>query len=213
MAEIDLSVSWARWNSLLQKPFFSGPPQCDYARHQLGLEIIFVVLFPQWTHNTARTEIYPRVKTSSSVLCEWRTQWQRDPTWPPWAKEIHGKHQHVFTDEEEAELVIEILDSYILPGRPFIDATFRELVLAAYASTGGDPGSFKCSQHFIDDFKRRYGFSSRRFHLRQRKQDPVRGDIAQWIEQITALLLEVPLERIVNCDETMWHVVPSGLFT
>jgi hypothetical protein len=27
------------------------------------------------------------------------------------------------------------------------------------------------------------------------------------------LLLEVPLERIVNCDEAMWRVVPSGLPT
>jgi hypothetical protein len=81
---------------------------------------------------------------SSSVLYEWRTQWQRDPTWRPWVKEIHGKHHHVFTDEEEAELVIEIIDRYILPGRQFIGATFRELVLAAYASTGRDPGTFKC---------------------------------------------------------------------
>jgi hypothetical protein len=59
--EIDLRASWARWNSLLQKPLFFGPPHRDYARHQLGLEIIFAVLFPQWTCNTARTEIYPQV--------------------------------------------------------------------------------------------------------------------------------------------------------
>jgi hypothetical protein len=74
----------------------------------------------------------------------------------------------VFTDEE-AELAIEILDSYILPGRQFISTTFRELALAAYASTGRDPGGSKYSQHFIDDCKRRYGFSLRRFRLRRQK--------------------------------------------
>jgi hypothetical protein len=88
----------------------------------------------------------------------------------------------MFTNDEEAELAIEIFDSYILAGRQFIGATFRELALAAYTSAGRDPGAFKCSQHFIDDFKQRYGFSSRRFHLRRRKQDPARGHIAQWIE-------------------------------
>jgi hypothetical protein len=99
----------------------------------------------------------------------------------------------------------------------FLTAIFcpegSSLALAAYASTGRDPGALKYSQHFIDDFKRRYGFLSRRFHLRRRKQDPARRDIVQWIEQITALLLEVPLERIVNCDEAMSRVVPGGLLT
>jgi hypothetical protein len=109
MTEIDLSASWARWNSLLQKPLFSGPLYHDYTRHQLGLKIIFAILFPQGTRNTARTEIYPRVKMSSSVLYEWRTQWQRDHTWRPWAKEIHAKHHRVFTNEEETESAIEIL--------------------------------------------------------------------------------------------------------
>jgi hypothetical protein len=86
-------------------------------------------------------------------------QWQRNPTWRPWAKEIHGKHHRVFTDEEEeAELAIEIPESHILPGRQFIGVTFCELALAAYALTGRDPGAFKCSQHCINDFKRRYGF-------------------------------------------------------
>jgi hypothetical protein len=85
----------------------------------------------------------------------------------------------VSTDEEEAEPAAEILDTYILPGRQFIGATFRELALAACASTGHDPEALKCSQHFIDGFKRRYGFPLRCFHLRRRKQDPAREDIAQ----------------------------------
>jgi hypothetical protein len=213
MARVDLDAAMARWNALLDKPLFSGPPHRDYARHKLALEIIFSVLFPQWRRDTARTQVYPRVKIPPSVLYEWRAHWEQDPAWRPWDKEANGKHHRAFTDEEEALLAAEIVDNYILPGKQFIGATFRELALAAYASTGRDSEGFKCSQQFIDDFKRRHGFSSRRFHLRRRRQDPGRGDITEWIEHVMVLLLGSPHERIVNCDETMWTVVPNGLLT
>jgi transposase len=119
----------------------------------------------------------------------------------------------VFTDDEEAEMAAEILRTYIIPGKIFIGATFRAFAMAAYAASGRDPGPFKCSRHFIDNFKRRHRFSSRRFHIRRRRHDVGRTDIAEWIHEMTVLLLEYPHERIVNCDETMWTVLPNGLIT
>jgi hypothetical protein len=133
--------------------------------------------------------------------------------WQPWDKEIHGKHHRVFSDAEEAGLADVIVNEFIVPGKQFIGATFRELALAAYTSTERDPSAFKYSQHFISDFKRRHGFISRRFHIRHCNQHSNRGDIIEWIENIMMLLSENPPQRIINCDEMMWRVVPNGLLT
>jgi hypothetical protein len=91
--------------------------------------------------------------------------------------------------------------------------TFRGLAHDAYAQTGRDDGSFQCSDQFIADFKKRHGFSSRRFHMRRRNRHCRRTDIELWINEIKMLLAEIPHRRIVNCDETMWRVVPNGMLT
>jgi hypothetical protein len=103
MSKIDLEASFVRWNALLGKPLFSGPPHREYVRHKLAVEIIFSVLLPQWGCSPARTEIYPRVKIPSSIFYEWKGYWQQDPMWHPCEKEVHGKHHRTFSDEEELE--------------------------------------------------------------------------------------------------------------
>jgi hypothetical protein len=47
----------------------------------------------------------------------------------------------------------------------------------------------------------------------RRNQQASRGDIIEWIENIVMPLSENPPERIINCNETMWRVVPNGLLT
>jgi hypothetical protein len=152
------------------------------------------------------------VKIASSILHKSKAHGQQDPTWRPWEKEVHGKHHRAFSDEEELEPAEMIVGQCIIPGRQFIGATFQELALAAYASTGRDPDVFKCLQQSVSDFKRRHDFSSGRFHV-HRRQDSGRRDIAEWIVHVTTLLLENPLERVINCDETMWCVLPNGFLT
>jgi hypothetical protein len=202
----------AKWNALLARLLFSGPPHQDYARHKPALEIIFNILFPRWRRDTARTEIYLQIKILWLVLSDWRAQWTEDPAWRPWNKEANGKHHQAFTDDEAVGLEATIIDNYVIPWKQFIGATFRTLAITAYEVTGRDPRTFKCSQHLIDDFKRRHRFSSRRFHIRWQHEGG-RSDVAEWIKDITQLLLATPRERIVNCDEMMWTVAPNSLLT
>jgi hypothetical protein len=126
---------------------------------------------------------------------------------------VYGRHHCAFSDEEELELAAMIVDQYIIPGMQFIGLTFRELALTVYSSTERDPAVFKCSRSFIRDFERPHGFSSWRFCVRRRQQDFGSYDIAEWIKHVTTSLLENPLERVINCDETMWCVLPNGLLT
>jgi hypothetical protein len=109
------------------------------------------------------------------VLSEWKAHWSQDPTWRPWDKNIHGKHHRVFSDAEEAEVADLIVNEFTALKKEFIGATFQELTLAAYMSMGRDSSAFKCCQHFINDFKRQHGFSSRRFYTRRRNQHVNRG--------------------------------------
>jgi hypothetical protein len=126
---------------------------------------------------------------------------------------VHGAHHRIFTDAEEARLVEVIITEYIAKGRKFIASTFQALAQDAYAQTERDPEGFQCSTHFIADFKKRHAFSSRRFHMRRRNQHCGRLDIEQWVERTKILLSENSHHRVVNCDETMWRVVPNGMLT
>jgi hypothetical protein len=203
MSEGDLSASLVSWDTLLQNPLFKGWPHQNYAQHKVTLEVIFAINFPRWRLGIARTEIYPRVNIPSTVLYEWKAHWSQDPTCRPWDKEIPGKHHRVSSDAEESKPVGLIVNEFIVPGKQFIGVRFRELALVAYMSTERNPSAFKCSQHLINDFRWRHGFSSRRFHIRHRNQHINREDIIEWVENIVVLPSENPPEGITNCDETM----------
>jgi hypothetical protein len=49
--------------------------------------------------------------------------------------------------------------------------------------------------------------------MRRRKRNCLRMDIEHCIERTKLLLIKIPHCRIVNCDETMWGVVPNGMIT
>jgi hypothetical protein len=153
------------------------------------------------------------VKLPHAVLYDWKRQWENDRDWRPWKLQVHGEANRTFTDEQESELADTILTEYIAPGKQFVASTFRELAQRLYVSAGGNTDDFKCSDHFIHDFRKRHGFSSRRFHLRRRSRLGGRFDIEAWKEEIISLLHVCPHRRVINCDETSWKVVPNGLLT
>jgi hypothetical protein len=117
------------------------------------------------------------------------------------------------TDAEEEEIATEILEHYIMTAKMFNSMRFRELTLKKYEDSTGSSDGFRCSDHYIQNFKRRTGFSSRRFHLRRRRRQIGRGDIEVWKNAMIALLDSAEHHWIINCDETAWKVVPSGLLT
>jgi hypothetical protein len=207
------AVRLLKWNALLNHPLFSSPPHRDYARHKFVLEHLFTDIFPKWNRRSLSQEIWPRIKISKSSVHDWLAHWRRDSDWRPWNTEAHGRHHRVFSDEEEAEIVEEIVRNYIVPGRQFISATFRELVSQKLRSLGRDPATFQCSDNFIRAFKIRHQFSSRRFHMRRRQRIGDRADIEEWIHDTTELLATVDNRRVINCDETAWRVIPNGLLT
>jgi hypothetical protein len=194
-------------------PLFSGNPHRDYARHHHALEEIFSTHFPNWQRTSAATHVAPLAKIPKPTLYKWKANWEANPLWRPWDSEIHGRHLRTFTDQQEEEIAAEIITDYIVPGRLFNASDFRSLALKKFAEFGGESGTFVCSQQFIRDFKKRQRFASRRFHMRRRNNELHRADILAWTDKMQRLLATTDPDRILNCDETCWHVVPSGLLT
>jgi hypothetical protein len=79
------------------------------------------------------------------------------------------------------------------------------------------PSEFKCSDKFICAFKEPNRPSSRRCHVK--RSDPDRDDenievCIQIIKDMTvAHRANDSLDMIMNCDETAWRIIPSGLLT
>jgi hypothetical protein len=197
---------------------FSGSAHNDYQRHHAKLEPIFSSIFPNWHGESSEREVKPIAHIPLSTLYSWRAKWMKNASWRPWnMRENHGAHKRLFTDAQEAQMKDEILNDYIASGNLFTSVTFRTIAVKCWQNLGKDPIEFKCSDKFIAGFKDRNGFSSRRFHTRRRNRTGERGDICAWIQGIRDLIgnrqCTGMLDRVVNCDETAWRVLPTGLLT
>jgi hypothetical protein len=195
------------------RPLFTGHPHRDYLRHHKELEPIFTDIFPSWNRHSGSQEIAPLADIPPATLHHWKTKWRAQADWRPWHSQVHGAHHRVFSDEQELELLDDIIVNYIVPGKMFNIHNFRLMALSKYAAGGGDPGKFQCSQQFVQDFKTRHKLSSRRFHMRRRNRGADLAQVIEWTDEMQRLLSSVEANRIVNCDETCWRVIPTGLLT
>ena len=147
------------------------------------------------------------------TLRDWYKRYQAMPDWRPYDTSVHGEHLRIFTDEEENALVEFIVDNFFKPGLAFHDSDFQFLAMSAFLEKYRDRDcpDFQCSPGFIADFKKRNHLSTRKAHFKRR---PVSlPDTEAWIAHIRELLDNVPHERVVNCDETAWRILPCGCTT
>jgi hypothetical protein len=109
-----------------------------------------------------------------------------------------------------------ITQNYLLQGRLFTDATFREVAIQGYLEKHQEDESareFNCSAGFVAGFKKQNRFSSRRAHLKRRAQVTEEGK-ASWIAMLIQLIQDVPdSQQIINVDESCWRVYPEALQT
>jgi hypothetical protein len=141
--------------------------------------------------------------------------------WAPWNMDYGNRS--VFTGLEEIAVSEYIKDNYVVPGLVFTDSVFAIVAMDAYQhklpGMEGRPDEqdayikahpFQCSRAFIWEFKQRHGFSSRRVHYKTRSDtSDERREL--WMEEMRNLFATVPLDHILNCDETFSLVYPNGL--
>jgi hypothetical protein len=195
-------------------PLNPGHPHKDYLRDKKKHEVIFSVFLPNWRPQWYESMIKPRFCVPKSTFYGWKHQWQEDKNWRPWNTEVHGLSLRAFDPLEEALIANTITTEYIEAGRLFTEQTFHKVAAEAWEGFGKE-GEFACSKQFIFNFKQRNGFSSRRFHTRRRNPTESKEQIEAWITAIRDLLIahEGKRDMVVNCDETAWRLLPSGLLT
>jgi hypothetical protein len=148
-----------------------------------------------------------------------------DPFWRPWHNH-HGEHLRILTDQQEQELIGIITENWLEVGKWFTNDDFRVLCMEFWLEIVAELGSeerqreyienhpFACSDGFISDFKRTRKFSSRRGRPK-RRAGIVQAIIDDWRSEMMDALeeREATLDRIVNCDETSWLVIPGFVLT
>jgi hypothetical protein len=200
------------------RQLFQGNLEHRYTEHQKKLECIFSAFFPDWNSDSYKTKVLPIAKIPKATIYRWKNTWELDPSWRPWHTKLnHGIHHRLFNDQEEAEIIHVIVSEYLDQGCLFTNATFAALASEKWEELGRNPGEFKCSHHFICDFKERNGFSSRRCHVKRRDRHGEGQSLAEWIKKIQCLIethqRSSSLDLVVNCDETAWRLIPNGLLT
>ena len=158
-----------------------------------------------------------------STLSRWHRELMKNPSYNP-LKKKYGQHKRIFTDEEEDAIADFIIENYINPGLHFTDDDFRVIAMEAWREkylpilNSDDPNerkkfkNFSCSAGFISDFKYHHRFSSKSFHIK-RRSDPTEEIQKKFMLDMKKLFDTVPIDRILNADETGWKLMPKGILT
>ena len=195
----------------MSRPVFKTPGHRDYQRHLAQIEPIFTNLFPNWNDSSAQV-IHDSFGIPKSTIYFWKQKWTRNNSWRP-TNRAHGEHHRIFTDLEEQAISEYIFENYILVNRVFTNEDFKQLIMEAFLNKHKDtdePPEFQVSEGFIQDFKRRNLFSSRRTHPKKRPaRNPEKE--ARFLREMSELLKTCDRDRILNVDETFWTCTPMDL--
>jgi hypothetical protein len=159
-------------------------------------------------------EISRRTTIPASTIRDWGQRRTLYPDWTP-TNTRWGQHRRIFTRDEELALAAFIRSEVLLFGHVFQNSDFRALAMCAWFEKYGQEESikrFNCSAGFIDAFKKRNRFTSRAFHYKRRPSVTAEQE-ENWKNRIEELLQTVPLDRVLNTDETSWLLWPRGILT
>jgi hypothetical protein len=204
--------------NVLRPPLFTHKGRHRYDKHKIELEPIFDHIFPNWEPDSYRRYVLPLANLPKTTAHYWLHKWRKDPQWRPWnMKENHGTHNRIFNDWEEAEIKEIIVSQYLEVGKFFTSATFEAVAREKWRDSGRDPDAFVCSKKFISGFRKRNAFTSRKCYLKRRERGATGQNIEIWTRNIQHLIVQHEingtLDLVVNCDETAWRLVPTGLMT
>ena len=197
----------------MSRPLFKGPGHRDYQRHLGQIETIFTTLFPNWSESSAEM-IHKSFGIPKSTIYFWRQKWRDNQSWRP-TNQVHGDHHRIFTDLEEQAISEYIFENFLLVNRLFTNEDFKQLIMDAFLNKHREtenPPEFQVSEGFIQDFKKRNMFSSRRTHPKKRPSRDAEKE-ARFMHEMSELLRHCDRDRILNVDETFWTCTPMDLRT
>lgn len=147
------------------------------------------------------------------TVYNWLKKIKENSNYNPISKQTRPKAQ-IFTEEQEDEIALYILQSKIMKGKCFTDVDCLEVLVEFYINYHGDDEDldyeFQVSKGYIYYFKKRHGFVSKLCHIKRRPSMNI-VYMNQFIEDMKVLFDAVQLNRIINIDETALFVAPKNL--
>jgi hypothetical protein len=196
--------------------------------HLPELEFVFDAL-TQPLPRGAMVDLANLTHVPYTTLCTWRSNLLVDPNWRP----SHASHAtcRVFTEEEEAQLVSDIVNRFLDKHLYYSDDDFAIDAVAFYnrisqekceaqinnLSMMGLPvelpiREFHCSPRFIEAFRKRHALALRRPHFKRRPAVS-EEQIENFLDTLENVIEHTPPERLINIDETHWKLVAGGFLT
>ena len=170
--------------------------------------------------NIARVTGIPK-----STLSTWRKRLRTHSDWRP-SRMNYGRHRKVFTEDEEKLLIQHIRENFLERNLFYSDRDFHDDAIRFYndlmrqriqkIENGELPPqkikNFKCSPHFVIDFRKRWAHSLRRPSLKRRPQ-ATPEQISTFKTRVQNAIRKYGAERVINMDETNFRVVNNGFLT
>jgi hypothetical protein len=158
-----------------------------------------------------------------TTIRSWWSHIVIDPGWRPWHTR-HCERNRIFTLGEERVIAREIIMNCLRKSIYFCNRDFRTVAFDhairkinamshEEAEAFISEHNFQCSDGYIEKFKDRHKFSSRRFHCRRRANNVSEREVEAFRLEIERLLQTVGPEKVVNIDETHWKLFPNGMLT
>ena len=197
----------------------------NYKDKREELEEIFTVLQRDNPPRCLFSTISRVVGIPKSTLSTWRARLKTNSEWRP-SRTNYGCHRKIFTEDQEKVLIAQIRENFIDRHLFYSDRDFRDDCIRFYnelmseriqkIQMGELPAekikNFKCSPHFIIDFRKRWAHSLRRPSLKRRP--PATPDqIAAFKSRVQNAIRTYGADHVINMDETNFRVVNNGFLT
>ena len=157
--------------------------------------------------------ICERTGFKERTVFHWLEKINADPNFNPIEKQKRPKSQ-IFSEEQEDQIAEFILVNKIAKGKCFSDADYVELLVEFYLNYHMNDEKlnyeFTFSNGYIYNFKKRHAFVSKLCHIKRRPSLNITY-LNKFIDNMKILFDTVPLERIINIDETAKFLVPKNL--
>ena len=189
-----------------------------------NLEFIFCLISKELPRRTSKI-ISSTTGIPKSTISTWRKKLRINPQWRP-KRTNYGRHTRIFTEEEEIALMGQIREQFLSKDLFYSDKDFQYDCIAFYNKLINDKiekikkkelppqrfKNFKCSPHFIIDFRKRWNHSLRRPNLK-RRPSASKEQIEKFKEHVRCMIQKYGRSKVINMDETHFKVVNNGFLT
>jgi hypothetical protein len=205
----------------LAVPLYKRPPYKKHKDHITELTPVFQALMGDLPYR-GLTALSKVTGISTSTLGTWKAHLATNPDWRP-SRAAYADHRRIFTDNEEAKLILWVTHTYLESGLYYTDSDFQLDCRMFYNLLDQDESGeladediirprFQASRQFVQDFRHRHRMALRRPSMKRRRTVS-KEELEAFVERARHVMEQYPANRVINVDETNWRAMAPGFLT